>query len=106
MAYDELIYSVEHDNVAVITLNRPEAMNALTGKTHTDLEQAIDEADKDDAIRVIVFTGAGRGFCSGTTSRRSSSGAAPRRRVRMVGQTVVEPAPALPAASDGIRCDT
>ncbi len=45
MAYDELIYSVENGNVALITLNRPEAMNALTGKTHTELEQAIDEAD-------------------------------------------------------------
>lgn len=65
MAYDELIYSVEHDNVAVITLNRPESMNALTGKTHTELELAIDEANEDDAVRVIVFTGAGRGFCSG-----------------------------------------
>ncbi len=65
MAYDELIYSVEHENVAVITLNRPESMNALTNKSHTELELAIDEANGDDAVRVIVFTGAGRGFCSG-----------------------------------------
>jgi len=65
MAYDELIYSVENGNVAVITLNRPEAMNALTHKTHAELGEAIDEADQDDAIRVIVITGAGRGFCSG-----------------------------------------
>ena len=65
MAYDELIYSVESGNIAVITLNRPEAMNALTGKTHGELEQAIDEAEKDDAVRVLVLTGAGRGFCSG-----------------------------------------
>ena len=65
MAYEELIYSVENGNIAVITLNRPDAMNALTHLTHTELGQAIDEADKDDKIRVIVITGAGRGFCSG-----------------------------------------
>ena len=61
--YKEIIYSVE-GQVAVITLNRPEAMNALTHLTHTELHQAIDDANKDDNIRVIVITGAGRGFCS------------------------------------------
>lgn len=65
MAYDDLIYKVENGNVAVITLNRPEMMNALNGHLHEELRQAIDEAEKDDAIRVIVLTGAGRGFCSG-----------------------------------------
>ena len=64
MSFDEIIYSVE-GSVAVITLNRPEAMNALTHKTHQELRQAIIESDKDDNIRVIVLTGAGRGFCSG-----------------------------------------
>ena len=64
MSYNEIIYSVE-GSVAVITLNRPEAMNALTHKTHQELRQAITESDKDDSIRVIVLTGAGRGFCSG-----------------------------------------
>lgn len=56
---------MENGNVAVITLNRPDAMNALTLGTHEELAKAIDEADKDDSIRVIVLTGAGRGFCSG-----------------------------------------
>ena len=65
MAYEEIIYSVENGNIAVITLNRPEAMNALTHKTHTELGQAIDQANQDDKILVIVITGAGRGFCSG-----------------------------------------
>jgi len=64
MSYSEITYSVE-GSVAVITLNRPEAMNALTHKTHQELRQAITESDKDDNIRVIVLTGAGRGFCSG-----------------------------------------
>ncbi len=65
MAYEEIIYTIENNNIAVITLNRPEAMNALTHKTHAELRQAIEEADKDSNIRVIVITGAGRGFCSG-----------------------------------------
>ncbi len=65
MAYEDLIYSVENGNVAVITLNRPDVMNALSGRLHEELRLAIDEAEKDDAVRVIVLTGAGRGFCSG-----------------------------------------
>jgi len=64
MGYKEIIYSVEN-NVAVITLNRPEAMNALTHTTHAELHRAIDEANRDKNIRVIIITGAGRGFCSG-----------------------------------------
>ena len=65
MAYEEIIYRIENKNIAVITLNRPEAMNALTHKTHAELYQAIEEANRDSNIRVIVLTGAGRGFCSG-----------------------------------------
>ena len=65
MEYREIIYSVENGNVALITLNRPEAMNALTHTTHAELRQAIEEANTDRNIRVIVITGAGRGFCSG-----------------------------------------
>lgn len=64
MGYDEIMYAVEK-NVALITLNRPDAMNALTHQTHAELGQAIDEANRDDNVRVIVITGAGRGFCAG-----------------------------------------
>jgi enoyl-CoA hydratase/carnithine racemase len=65
MAYEELIYAVENKNVAVITLNRPDAMNALTYKTHAELAQAVDEGVANQDIRVIIVTGAGRGFCAG-----------------------------------------
>jgi len=64
MNYDELIYTKE-DHIATITLNRPERMNALTWKTHTELTQAIEQAKNDDEVRVVIITGAGRGFCSG-----------------------------------------
>ena len=64
MAEKEILYSRE-GAVAVITLNRPERMNALTLANHGELAQAIDEAYNDDEVRVIVLTGAGKGFCSG-----------------------------------------
>ena len=64
MSYKEIIYSVE-GKVAIITLNRPDAMNALTLNTHEELNNAIEEANGDSQIKVIVLTGTGRGFCSG-----------------------------------------
>jgi len=64
MSYKELTYQVE-GQVAIITLNRPDVMNALTVTTHMELQQAVEQSDKDDNIRVIVLTGAGKGFCSG-----------------------------------------
>ena len=64
MAYEQILYRVE-DGVAVITLNRPERMNAWTGVIHTEVKAAMRAASADDAVRVIVLTGAGRGFCAG-----------------------------------------
>jgi 2-(1,2-epoxy-1,2-dihydrophenyl)acetyl-CoA isomerase len=64
MAFKEILYNIE-GQVAIITLNRPERMNALTMVTHQELEQAITDADQDDKVGVIVITGAGKGFCSG-----------------------------------------
>lgn len=64
MKFKEILYTIEGP-VAMITLNRPERMNALTMTTHQELDQAIHLADKDDQIKVIVITGTGKGFCSG-----------------------------------------
>ena len=64
MTFKEILYGVEGP-VAIITLNRPARMNALTIVTHQELEQAITDADRDDHVRVLVITGAGKGFCSG-----------------------------------------
>jgi len=68
MAYKEIIYTVE-DMVATITLNRPERMNALTMVTYQEAEQALREAEADNGVRAVIFTGAGRGFCSGDDVR-------------------------------------
>jgi enoyl-CoA hydratase/carnithine racemase len=64
MAYQDLIYDVE-DKIATITLNRPDRMNAITPHLQKELHQAFDEADADRNVRVIILTGAGKGFCSG-----------------------------------------
>jgi len=52
-------------NVTLLTLNRPERMNAISSQMTEDLVAALDEIDDDDESRVLVVTGAGRGFCSG-----------------------------------------
>jgi enoyl-CoA hydratase/carnithine racemase len=61
---DVVLYEVD-DGVAVITLNRPEVLNAWTMDMGRDYLQRIDEAAADPAVRAVVITGAGRGFCAG-----------------------------------------
>ena len=51
--------------VAVVTLNRPQALNSFTRQMHHDLWAAFDQAEADPQIRAMVLTGAGRGFCAG-----------------------------------------
>jgi enoyl-CoA hydratase/carnithine racemase len=64
MAYETILYDVA-DNVLTITLNRPDKLNAFTGTMQAELIDAFDKADKDDNVRAIIVTGAGRGFCAG-----------------------------------------
>lgn len=51
--------------IATITLYRPERMNAWTGRMHTEYRYCLDLAERDEGVRAIVVTGAGRGFCVG-----------------------------------------
>ncbi len=51
--------------VALVTLNRPQALNSFTRQMHHDLWAALDSAEADSKIRALVITGAGRGFCAG-----------------------------------------
>jgi enoyl-CoA hydratase/carnithine racemase len=53
------------DGIATVTLNRPDFMNAFTPTMGAELEKIFEEADRDDSIRVVVVTGAGRAFCAG-----------------------------------------
>jgi enoyl-CoA hydratase/carnithine racemase len=54
-----------HDRVGLITLNRPEKLNAFTDRMRDDLVEVVEEAETDDAIGALVITGAGRAFCAG-----------------------------------------
>ena len=54
--------------IATITLNRPHRLNAWTGRMHTEYRWAVNEAENDPGIGVLVVTGAGRGFCAGADS--------------------------------------
>lgn len=54
-----------HGAVALLTLNRPDALNSLTQQMHRELWAAMDEAEANPAIRALVITGAGRAFCAG-----------------------------------------
>lgn len=58
-----LLEKTEH--VAVLTLNRPQKLNALNGELRDAMLDAIADVKADDAVRAVIFTGAGRGFCSG-----------------------------------------
>jgi enoyl-CoA hydratase/carnithine racemase len=83
--YEQIRYEVV-DGVATITLNRPDRLNAFTGKMAVELIDAFDHLDADDAVRAVVITGEGRGFCAGADLQGGGStfdypeddGAAPR----------------------------
>ena len=64
MKFKTLIYSVD-DRIATITLNRPARLNAITDATPTEIRQAVEAANLDERVHVIVLAGAGKAFCAG-----------------------------------------
>lgn len=64
MIYNTLKYEL-NDHILTITLNRPEQMNSFTVEMANELIHAIEAAGRDDEVRVIVFTGAGKAYCAG-----------------------------------------
>lgn len=65
----DIILTQDVDQVRLITLNRPEVMNAYNGALFLALMNAIEQADQDPRVRVIVVTGAGKAFCAGADFR-------------------------------------
>ena len=64
----------DHGHVRWLTLNRPEVMNAITGEMLQQLNEELKKADDDNDVRVLVITGAGKGFCSGLDLKQASAG--------------------------------
>ena len=62
--FETLRYEIE-DQVLLLTMNRPERLNAFNSEMQTEFLEALDHADTDDEIRAVIVTGEGRGFCAG-----------------------------------------
>ena len=63
-AYQDIRFELD-DGVATVTLHRPDALNTFSGKMGDELGHALARCDEDDAVRVVVLTGAGSAFCAG-----------------------------------------
>lgn len=64
MSYSNILFSIA-DGVARLTLNRPDKLNSFTSAMHLEVRDALQSITTDDSVRVLVLTGAGRGFCAG-----------------------------------------
>ena len=82
----ETILLNKSDDIAVITLNRPERLNAWTAQMHAELDAAITECNEDADVGAMVVTGAGRGFCAGADIRDNF-------KARMEGEPASEAPP-------------
>lgn len=64
MEFSDIIYGTS-DRIATITMNRPDKSNAWTPRMGNEMKTAMQEADRDDSVRVIIVTGAGKNYCAG-----------------------------------------
>ncbi len=70
--FETILYSVE-EGIATLTLNRPDKLNAFTTRMMTEMIAAFDETDRDDAVKAVIVTGAGRAFCAGADLSRGGA---------------------------------
>ena len=85
---NEAVLLEKQDGVAIVTMNRPDRLNSVTDEIRTGLRERLDDACKDEEVKVIVLTGAGRGFCAGadmdglaaTSKGESSASSGPEER--------------------------
>ena len=87
----ELLKLEREGHVAIIILNRPEKLNAINAQLSLDLRAVLDDVASHDDIRVVILTGAGRGFCAGADvgqmrDRLESGGDGPPQQQAQSGQ--------------------
>src|SRR5579859_1564559 len=85
---DDLVLAEHRDSVLLLTLNRPDRLNAWTDPLEERYFALLDEAEADDSVRAVVLTGAGRGFCAG----------ADMANLARIGHVTVDPAAVPPRA--------
>jgi enoyl-CoA hydratase/carnithine racemase len=90
MSYEQIVYTVAA-RVATITLNRPDRLNAWTPVMAEEVRVAMHDAAGDDNVRVVVLTGAGRGFCAGAdmTELEGAAGRGASEAVKTADQELV-----------------
>ena len=74
MKYEDIEYRLDERGVALLTLNRPEVMNAFRRQTQREVEDVLAEAEADRAVRCLVLTGSGRAFSSGADLKDLAAG--------------------------------
>lgn len=79
---EELVLTAQHGHVRVMTLHRPEVLNAIDDALATALGDAVAEAEEDPGTRVLVLTGAGRAFCAGMDLKAFARGEGAHSRTR------------------------
>ena len=82
---DDVLHVERHERIAILTLNRPDRLNALSVELREALTRACQELRDDDNVWAVILTGAGRGFCSGVDLRtpRADSESLPSRQERL-----------------------
>jgi enoyl-CoA hydratase/carnithine racemase len=102
LEYQQIVYEVS-EGLATVTLNRPEKLNAWTAHMEGEYRHALAAAEKDPDVRVIIVTGAGRGFCAGADMDLLSGLSQGRSLERVAGDE--EPPPASPGERPEVRED-
>jgi enoyl-CoA hydratase len=108
--YEGLLVELRPSGVAVITMNRPEILNAINWPMHAALEEVFVDLDNNEAVKAIVLTGAGRGFCSGgdqnsldqSIGKGSSHSLSPTRSGRHLIRNILEVEVPVIAAVNGV----
>jgi len=81
VTYETLIYEKE-DGIGIVTLNRPDRLNAINLQLIFDLEDVLDEVYEDAEVKALILTGAGRGFCAGADVKGPQTPPTTRRTIR------------------------